>query len=107
MLYAPYTLYKKPKSKLKLDSHGKPVPATAPEWEVVGPCRCDDDATQELKSDNGQVYMSRYHVVYDKTDAVVEGDEIKCLDKDGRVRGQGIVGMVKSTNYLRYSELWT
>lgn len=107
MLYSPHTLYKKPKSKLKLDAHGKPVPATAPEWELVGPCRCDDNTTQELKSENGQVYMSRYHVVYDKTDAVVEGDEVKCLDATGKVRGQGIVGMVKNTNYLNYSELWT
>ena len=107
MLYAPHTLYKKPKSKLKLDAHGRPVPTTAPEWELVGPCRCDDNTTQELKSENGQVYMSRYHVVYDKTDVVVEGDEIKCLDATGKVRGQGIVGMVKGTNYLSYSELWT
>lgn len=107
MQYAPHMLYKKAKGKPKLDAHGKPVPMTAPEWELVGPCRCDDNTTQELRSENGQVYWSRYHVVYDRSDAIVEGDEIRCTDAAGNVRGCGIVGMIKSTNYLRYSELWT
>lgn len=89
-----------------MDALGKPIPASE-KWELVGVCRCDDNTTQELRSDNGQTYMSRYHVVYDRTNAIVEGDEIKCINPDGSVRGSGVVGMVKSTNYLSYSELWT
>ena len=107
MMYAPHILYKKKEAKLKLDGQGKPVPQSGVEWVNVGVCRCDDNTTQELRSDNGQAYWSRYHVVYPKSNAIKEGDEIRCLDLDGNVRGQGIVGMVKSTNYLGYSELWT
>lgn len=90
-----------------MDEFGKPVPTKADVWEKVGECRCDDNTTQELRSENGQVYMSRYHVVYDRTSAVKEGDEVMCINADGSVRGGGTVGMVKSTNYLGYSELWT
>lgn len=107
MLYAPHTLYKKQKSVLKFDKYGKPTPPKGDEWVEIGACRCDDDNTQELRSDNGQVYWSSFHVVYDRSDAVQEGDEIRCIGKDGNVRGQGIVGRVKNTNYLEYSELWT
>lgn len=106
MMYAPHTLYKKLSGGIGTDALGKPV-AQAEAWELIGACRCDDNTTQELKSDNGQTYMSRYHVVYDRTNAVKEGDEIKCVDAAGNIRGRGVVGMVKSTNYLNYSELWT
>lgn len=108
MYYAPHILYKKVEAPVKLDEFGKPLPSFEKyEWKQIGRCRCDDDTTQRLVSDNGQEYRSRYHVVYDRSDAVVEGDEIRCTDSDGSVRGQGKVGMVKSTNYLNYSELWT
>lgn len=107
MIYAPHTLYKKQESPLHLDNLGKPIPSGESEWVRIDVCRCDDDATQELKSDNGQTYKSRYHVVYDRSNAIIEGDEIRCLNADGSIRGQGIVGMVKSTNRLGYSELWT
>ena len=92
---------------MEMDEYGKPLPTVATAWVKVCPCRCDDNTTQELRSDNGHVYMSRYHVVYDKTNAIVEGDEVMCINADGSIRAQGVVGMVKSTNYLGYSELWT
>lgn len=107
MFYAPHILYKKHSHELQLDEFGKPIPDYCEEWEEIGTCRCDDDTTQKLVSANGQEYHSRYHVVYDRTTAVKEGDEIQCLDKEGNVRGRGVVGMVKSTNYMTYSELWT
>lgn len=106
MMYAPHILYRRQSGGVQTDALGKPV-AQQEQWVRVGVCRCDDDTTQELKSDNGQTYRSRYHVVYDLSDAVVEGDEIRCEDADGNVRGQGRVGRVQSTNYLKYSELWT
>ena len=106
MLYSPHTLYKKVVSLIQTDGFGKPI-APKEEWVKVGFCRCDDDNTQELATENGQLYKSRYHVVYDLSSEIAEGDEIKCLNADGSVRGSGIVGRVQSTNYLRYSELWT
>lgn len=107
MYYAPHTLYKKLGSSLQMDEYGKPIASAEEKWVKVCSCRCDDNTTQELVSANGQTYMSRYHVVYDKSSAIKEGDEVKCIDKDGSIRGAGKVGMVKSTNYLSYSELWT
>jgi hypothetical protein len=108
MIFAPHTLYKKQDVPIKLDALGKPIPPLEEfEWVEVCRCRCDDDTTQRLMSDNGQEYRSRYHVVYDRSDAIKEGDEIRCTEADGTLRGQGVVGMVKSTNYLMYSELWT
>lgn len=106
MIYAPHILYKKQVDAIKADTYGKPF-APSEKWVEIGRCRCDDDTTQELRSDNGQLYKSRFHVVYDRNHNVAEGDEIKCVNADGSVRGQGVVGMVKSTNYLGYSELWT
>lgn len=106
MLYSPHTLYKKQVGKLQTDALGKPITPKG-EWEKIGECRCDDDTTQELVSENGQVYRSRYHVVYNLSHQIAEGDEIKCLNADGSLRGQGVVGRVQCTNYLRYSELWT
>mgnify|MGYP006969163478 CR=1 FL=1 len=107
MMYAPHTLYVKREHPIEMDSFGKPVKPSEAEWVKVGVCRCDDDSTQELVSPNGQTYLSRYHVVYDRTDAISEGDEIRCVQSDGKVRGQGVVGRARSTNYLGYSELWT
>lgn len=106
MLYSPHTLYKKQVGVIQTDALGKPV-APSEEWVKIGGCRCDDDSTQELVSENGKVYRSRYHIVYDRNYQIIEGDEIQCLDADGSIRGQGIVGRVRSTNYLGYSELWT
>ena len=106
MLYSPHILYKKQVGQIQTDSFGKPM-APMEEWVKIGACRCDDDTTQELVSENGHAYKSRYHVVYDYSNEIVEGDEIRCLNADGSVRGSGIVGRVQGTNYLRYSELWT
>ena len=106
MLYAPHILYKKVIGQIRTDSFGKPI-APKEEWVKVGVCRCDDDTTQELATENGRLYKSRYHVVYDRSNIIAEGDEIKCLNADGSVRGTGVVGRVQDTNYLRYSELWT
>ena len=106
MLYSPHTLYKKLLGKIQTDNQGKPIAPTE-EWVKIGACRCDDDTTQELVSENGQVYKSRFHVVYDINKEIEEGDEIKCTNADGSIRGEGLVGRVQSTNYLKYSELWT
>ena len=106
MHYAPHTLYKRHECPIKLDELGKPVPSSDCEWVKIGVCRCDDNSTQQLTSPNGQLYKSRYHVVYDRSNEIEEGDAVRCVNADGSIRGEGTVGMVKSTNYLNFSELW-
>ena len=105
MMYAPHILYKKQVGEIQTDATGKPI-APSKDWVKIMGCRCDDDTTQKLTSSNGQVYKSRYHVVYDRNDVIVEGDEIRCLNADGSIRGEGIAGRVQRTNYMGYSELW-
>lgn len=106
MIYSPHTLYKKCTCEIRVDKFGKPLPPTH-EWVEIGRCRCDDDTTQELVSDNGKRYKSRSHIVCNRTRAIVAGDEIRCEDADGNIISFGVVGMVQSTNYLSYTELWT
>lgn len=106
MKYAPHTLYKKCTCEIRVDKYGRPLPPTS-EWVRVCTCRCDDDNTQELVSENGRAYRSKFHIVLDRTTAIAEGDEIRCETPDGGIRGFGIVGMVKKTNYLTYMEIWT
>ena len=68
-------------------------------------CRCDDNATREFQSANGEVYRPNYHVVCEKCVDVKAGTEARCLDGDS-VRGEGKVYIAKRTNYFNYSELW-
>lgn len=106
MLYAPHILQVKVITPPDKDEYNQSIPGTGGEsWQDVCPCRCDDNATQEFTSDNGQVYRPDYHVVCGQPVPVKAGDCVRCMDGDA-VRGQGEVYRVKSTNYLGYSELW-
>ena len=67
MYFSPHILQVLAEEKPKYDSNGQVI--VKPEnntWETIGVCRCDDDNTQELKSDNGDMYMSHYHIVYER-----------------------------------------
>ena len=104
MMYAPHTLQKKVISEDTTDEYGHPVVGEST-WVTVCQCRCDDNTTKEFKSENGTVYRPSYHIVSERN-SIKADDEIRCLNSDGSVRGEGKVYVAKSNNYLNYSELW-
>ncbi len=105
MMYTPHILQKRIASASSRDEYGRIIPVTDERWETVCACRCDDNATQNLTTDNGEVFRPNYHVVCPGKADVKAGDYIRVMD-GGEVRGCGEVSMVKHTNYLSYSELW-
>ena len=104
MMFSPHTLQKKVPSTETEDEYGHPVIGNDT-WIDVCMCRCDDNTTKEFKKENGDVYRPSYHIVSDPN-TLKAGDEIRCLNKDGSIRGQGVVYIVKNTNLLSYTELW-
>lgn len=102
MMFAPHKLQKKV-AELSNDEFGRPVFADE-SWEDVCPCRCDDNMTQEFKSENGEVYRPKYHVVCEKC-AIQAGDFVRCMEGDS-IRGEGEVYTVKNTNFFDYTEIW-
>ena len=104
MIYAPHTLQKKVVSEESTDEYGHPVVGEST-WVNIGQCRCDDNTTKEFKSENGNVYRPSYHIVSPRN-TIKANDDIRCLNSDGSVRGEGKVYVAKSNNYLNYSELW-
>ena len=104
MIYAPHTLQKKVISEDTTDEYGHPVVGEST-WVTVCQCRCDDNTTKEFKSENGTVYRPYYHIVSPRN-TIKANDDIRCLNSDGSVRGEGKVYVAKSNNYLNYSELW-
>lgn len=102
MMYAPHILQKKVYSNTD-DEFGRPVSGDET-WEDLNVCRCDDNMTQEFKSENGEVFIPKYHVVCERCD-VKAGDFVRCVDEES-VRGEGQVYMVKNTNFFGYTEIW-
>lgn len=106
MYYAPHTLLKRTAIPPEKDKYNRPIPGTGSEvWEHVCRCRCDDDTTRELSSDNAETYRSSFHIVAERNEAVRPGDYVRCME-GGTVRGEGKVGIVKRANLLGYSEYW-
>lgn len=106
MIFAPHTLTIRRSTELQRDEYGRPVPQTAESWIDVGRCRCDDNTTKEFTSDNGHVYRPAYHIVCDGIIDIKAGDVVRCLDVEGKVRGEGKAYIVKKMNYLHYTEIW-
>ena len=105
MYFSPHILQVLAEEKPKYDSNGQVI--VKPEnntWETIGVCRCDDDNTQELKSDNGDMYMSHYHIVYEGR-GLKEGSNIRCLFGE-TVKAEGIARNPTSCNYFNDSEVW-
>ena len=73
-------------------------------WESLGPCRCDDNTTLELKDVNGKAYVPKYHIVAERLD-VKAGDYVRAVIGD-EVRGEGEVKRVIKTNYLNYMSIY-
>lgn len=106
MIFAPHTLHVKVFGEPTKDSIGREIPFSATERLVyVCRCRCDDDNTGEMESDNGHTFTPTYHVVCEKSVDLKEDDEVQCMIGD-IVRGEGKVKRVKRTNYFGYTEIW-
>lgn len=106
MYYTPHMLQVKRAATLENDEFGRPIPSSVDEWVDVCKCRCDDNTTKEFRSENGSVYRPMFHVVCEGRHGIKAGAEVRCLNNDGTVRGEGKVYLPKSLNLLPYSELW-
>ena len=103
MFYAPHTLYVK-KAIVEHDRYGRPI-VLDDNWEYVCKCRCDENGTQELVSEEGKVYRSTYHIVCPRDIDVKSNEEIRVMNGD-KVRGGGRARNPKHLNFLDYSEIW-
>jgi hypothetical protein len=103
-MYAPHILYKKV-TTVERNNYGELV-SSKDTWQEVGECRCDDNTTQRFTTDNGSVYVPKYHIVLDKSD-VKAGDYVKAVDKETKeVRGEGKVFNAPKCNYLEYMSVY-
>lgn len=102
MFYSPHILYVK-RHEMTRDEYGR-IESDIFYLEKIGECRCDDDNTQELETDNGKVYKSTYHIVCGKTN-LKNGDEV-VVKQGSKTRGKGVIGRIRSTNYYDYTEIW-
>lgn len=76
-------------------------------WEPVSKCRCDSDSSKTYIGDAGKEYRSKYHVVSERNSALMAGDNVRCLDKDGVNVGEGMVqGEPKRSQVFNIMEFW-
>lgn len=103
----PHILYLRIDLPKQYDELGRPIAMSESDaWQEIGDCRCDDDTTIRLVSENGEVRQSKYHIVYEGR-GVPKGGYVKCIDKaTGTVRGEGTVAIAKVNNYFNASDLW-
>lgn len=87
------------------DELGRPIKSDG-RWVNICKCRCDDNTTKYFKTDNGSVYRPAYHIVCDGQIEVMEGSIIRCIDENGRIRGEGKVYTAQRLNFLPYTEVW-
>lgn len=104
MIYAPHILQKKVVEDPVENSNGNPVFVDNGVWVDVCQCRCDDNTTREIRSENGNLFRPAYHVVCPTCD-IKAGDEIRCIDGCS-IRGKGKAIMVKNANFYKYTEIW-
>lgn len=107
MYFAPHILYLRIDPPKQYDELGRPIAMSENDaWQEIGDCRCDDDTTVRLVSENGEVRQSKYHIVYEGR-GVPKGGYVKCIEKTtGTVRGEGTVAIAKVNNYFNASDLW-
>lgn len=104
MRYAPHRLEKKI-SKVERNEYGE-VTSSKESWSDMGECRCDDNTTLHVQTENGSYYTPKYHIVCDKCD-ISEGDEVRVTDKsDGGYRGGGKVFNAPKCNFLGYMSIY-
>lgn len=102
MYYAPHTLEVRRTFEDK-DEYNRTI-GVSDMWELVGPCRCDDNTTQQILDVNGKAFIPKYHIVSERND-IKAGDYVRAMDGD-RVRGEGEVKRVIQTNYLNYASIY-
>lgn len=107
MYFAPHILYLRIEPPKRYDEFGRPVILSEDDtWQKIGDCRCDDNNTLRLVSENGEFRQSEYHIVYEGK-GIPKGSYVKCVNKsDGTLRGGGIVAIPKDNNYFNVSDLW-
>jgi hypothetical protein len=105
MYTAIHTLYVYKPSTESYDENGDPIDGEQTK-SYVCPCRCDDNSTKEFRDENGHVYRPTYHILCDGNASVSAGENIECLNKDGTMRGSGVVYQVIHYNILSYTEIW-
>ena len=104
MIYSPHILFVQKKRDVR-DEFNR-VQTVAEEWKKVGLCRCDDNASQIISSENSKEYVPRYHVVTARTGLISNGDTVRILTSNGELRGEGKADNVKSLNYLDYTDFY-
>ena len=63
-------------------------------------------SAEKKVSINGVLYDFKYKVVFDKPTKVDAGVEVRCLNLDGSIRGEGIAKSPLETNYFSYRVIW-
>lgn len=108
MFYSPHTLQVRVTTEEEeRDEFGRVSKEASYEWRTLGKCRCDDVSAERKASTNGALYDFKYKVVFDKSIGyVAENSDVRCLNADGTVRGQGVVKGPLETNYLGYRVIW-
>ena len=106
MIFSPHILQIKVITGPSFDEDMNPIPG-GESWKEIGACRCDDISAEKKVSVNGVLYDFKHKVVYDKSaEAVTAGTEVRCLNQDGSVRGEGIAKSPIEVNYLPYRVIW-
>lgn len=107
MFYSPHTLQVAVMTEEVRDDYGRVTQEASTEWKTIGKCRCDDVSAEKKTSTDGALYDFKYKVVFDKSlGYVAEDSDVRCLNADGTVRGQGTVKSPMETNYLGYRQIW-
>ena len=105
MIFAPHTLQIKVIKPMEEDEFGHPIPSTE-YWQDFSKCRCDDISAEKKASINGNLYDYKYKVVYESVKSIEAGTLVRCVDKDGKVRGEGIAKNPMQANYFLCKTLW-
>lgn len=106
MFYAPHILQLKVDTPVEHDEYGNPVISEDKMyWKNIGSCRCDDASILRQTSINGQMFEYSYHIVYTGI-RIAEGNHIRVLTSDKKLRAEGMVIRCRQNNYLNYGEIW-
>ena len=78
---------------------------TGPYLNIQYPVVTENKGEKKV-SINGALYDFKYKVVFDKPSKVEAGAEVRCLNVDGSIRGEGVAKSPLETNYFSYRVIW-